>query len=69
MIHPTLANNDPEVVRILDVCALIAFSDSDPTYERVLDHRDPRTDRSLKLKRAESLHFIPARSIQSPIAH
>ena len=68
MIHPTLASNDPEVVRILDVCALIAFSDSDPTRDQVFDHRDPQTDRSLKLKRAESPQFIPARSIQSPIA-
>jgi hypothetical protein len=68
MIYPALASNDPDLVHILDVCVLIAFSDSHPTHDHVLNHEDPRTDHSLKLKRAESLPFIPTRSIQSPIA-
>ena len=68
MIHPTSANNNTKVVRILDVCARVAFCGSDTTCERVLDDQDPRTNRSLNLKRAESLQLIPARSIQSPIA-
>jgi hypothetical protein len=30
MTHPTLASNDPHLVRILDVCVLITVSDSHP---------------------------------------
>jgi len=68
MIHLALASSDPDVVRILDVCVLMSSSDSRSTHNRVLHHRDPRTDRSLKLKGATSPQPIPARSIQSPIA-
>ena len=68
MIRPALASNDPDVLRILDVCVRIAFSDSHPTHDDVQNHQDPRTHRSLNPKRAESPHFIPTRSIQSPVA-
>ena len=65
MTHPKLASKGPQTVRILDVCALVAFYGSDLARNQLFDDQDSRFNRSLQAAKCRdtAVHSRPQHSI------